>query len=106
MVGNPLITAILLKKQGSSVVQNSFVGAIDISHFGDIEEYKESVDQFAAAVKALPRLDGVEEIFVPGEPEERVYEDRFKNGVPLPPGSVEKLRAAADRFKVKLPPGL
>jgi len=107
LAGNPLITAILLKQtQGSPVIQNSFVGAIHIGHFTDIEEYKENLDKFVAAVKELPRQEGVEEILVPGEPEERVYEDRIKNGIPLPTGTVEKLRAAAERFKLKLPPGL
>jgi LDH2 family malate/lactate/ureidoglycolate dehydrogenase len=107
MAGNPLITAILLKQtQGSPVIQNSFVGAINIGNFTDIDEYKENVDKLVAAIKSLPRQEGVEEIFVPGEPEERVYEDRIKNGIPLPPGTIEKLRAAAERFKLKLPPGL
>lgn len=107
MAGNPLITAILLKQtQGSPVIQNGFVGAINIGNFTDIEEYKANVDKLVAAIKGLPKQEGVEEILVPGDPEERVYEDRIKNGIPLPPGTVEKLRAVAERFKLKLPPGL
>lgn len=107
MVGNPLITSTLLNQNPVSPgTQNSFVGAINIGIFTDAEKYKENVDQLVAALKELPRLEGVDEILVPGEPEDRVYEDRIRNGIPLPPGTVEKLRVAAERFKLKLPSGL
>ncbi len=107
MVGNPLITSTLLNQNPVAPgTQNSFVGAIHIGNFTDIEQYKENVDRLVTALKGLPKIEGVSEIFVPGEPEERVYEDRIKNGIPLPIGTVEKLRKAAERFKLKLPPGL
>jgi LDH2 family malate/lactate/ureidoglycolate dehydrogenase len=107
MVGNPLITSTLLNQNPVAPgTQNSFVGAIHIGNFTDLEQYKENVDRLVTALKGLPKIEGVSEIFVPGEPEERVYEDRIKNGIPLPIGTVEKLRKAAERFKLKLPPGL
>ncbi|HWP47212.1 MAG TPA: Ldh family oxidoreductase [Candidatus Limnocylindrales bacterium] len=107
MVGNPLITSTLLNQNPVAPgTQNSFVGAIHIGNFTDLEQYKENVDRLVTALKGLPKVEGVSEIFVPGEPEERVYEDRIKNGIPLPIGTIEKLRKAAERFKLKLPPGL
>ncbi len=84
-------------------VQNSVVAAIDISTFTDVETYKETTSSLIDGIKDLPKADGVEEIFVPGEPEERTYLERSKNGIPLPEGTWEKLRAMAERFNVTLP---
>jgi LDH2 family malate/lactate/ureidoglycolate dehydrogenase len=40
---------------------------------------------------------------VPGEPEDRVYEERLKHGIPLPDGTAKNLRQVAERFGVKTP---
>jgi LDH2 family malate/lactate/ureidoglycolate dehydrogenase len=82
------------------------VAAINIGTFTDVEAYKAHVDALIEGLKALPKADGFQEILVPGEPEDRVHADREKQGIPLPPGTVEKLRAMAQRFGVTLPPGL
>ena len=54
-------------------------------------------------MKGLPRVEGADELFVPGEPEERVYRDRIENGIPLPPGTREKLNEVAGRFSLQVP---
>jgi len=87
-------------------IQNSVVAAIDISTFTDVESYKEHIDNLIDGLKALPKAEGFTEIFVPGEPEERTFEERSRNGIPLPEGTVRNLRNIAERFGVKLPPGL
>ena len=48
-------------------------------------------------------MDEVSEVLVPGEFEDRVQVERAKRGIPLPPGTVEKLAAASERFDVPLP---
>jgi len=106
MVGNPLIEPALSKKSGSVHIQNSVVAAIDIKTFSDVDDYKDNVDSMVERIKALPRADGVDEIFVPGEPEDRVYQDRVKNGIPLPVGTVRNLRAVAERFGLEMPAGV
>ena len=58
--------------------------------------------RLAAAIKGLPTVEGAGELFVPGEPEERVRRERAQAGIPLPPGTVAKLQAAAARFRLKL----
>lgn len=87
-------------------IQNSVVVAIDIATFTDVASYKEHISNLIDGIKALPKAEGFKEIFVPGEPEERTYLERSKNGIPLPGGTVRNLRAISERFKVKLPPGL
>jgi len=84
-------------------VQNSVVAAIDISKFTDVDEYKEHIDNLIDGLKALPKADGVSEIFVPGEPEWKIYDERLQNGIPLPEGTIANLRSVADRFGMDLP---
>ncbi len=123
MAGNPLLVPALLGGEGSDRVeskgratdtgrlgynskrhvQNSVVAAIDIATFTDVETYKETTGKLIEGIKGLPKADGVEEIFVPGEPEERTYLERSKNGIPLPPGTWDKMKAMSDRFGVTLP---
>jgi len=87
-------------------VQNSVVAAIDIEQFTDVESYKKHIDNLIDGIKALPKAEGFKEILVPGEPEEKTFDDRSKNGIPLPEGTIRNLRVVAERFGVKLPSGL
>jgi ureidoglycolate dehydrogenase (NAD+) len=87
-------------------IQNSVVAAVDISAFTDVQGYKKHIDNLIDGLKALPKAEGVDEIFVPGEPENRNYDDRSRNGIPLPEGTVRNLRNIAQRFGLKPPPGL
>ena len=105
MANNPLIVP-ALQGQKSEHNQNSVVAAIDISLFSEVETFKDNTDNLIDSLKALPTADGFDEILAPGEPEHNTYDDRIKNGIPLPPGTVQKLRDAAERFGLALPEGL
>jgi ureidoglycolate dehydrogenase (NAD+) len=105
MVGNPLLTATITGGV-KGLPQNSFVAAIDIAAFTDVDEYRRNVDQLIETEKGLPRIEGVSELLVPGEPEERVYRERVASGIPIPPGTAVKMREAAARFGLQLPRGL
>ena len=107
MVGNPLLEPILLGEERTRRHrQNSVVAAIDIGTFTDVESYKEHIDRLIEGLKALPRAEGVDEIFVPGEPEDRIYDDRLRHGIPLPQGTIGSLRSVAEKLGIDLPPGL
>ena len=103
MVGNPLLTRAIKGPGAVPGVQNSFIGAIDISAFTDPESYRAEIDELTEAMKGLPRADGVDELFVPGEPEERVYRERVEHGIPLPAGTRDKLIEVAAKFGLELP---
>ena len=107
LVGNPLLTSTLLQKNPpKGGTQNSFIGAIDIAHFTDLNAYQENIDLLADAMHGLPIVEGANPILVPGEPERKVYEERLSEGIPLPPGTVAKLKDAAERFGLEPLPGL
>ena len=107
MVGTPLLSS--FAAQDDSVkpgTQNSFIAAIDIGFFTDVEGYRENVDKLVKTMKDLPLAEGAEEVFVPGEKEDRMHEERAVEGIPLPPGTVEKLKVAAERFGLEMPAGI
>jgi len=107
MCGNPLLGPVLLDKVSiDPYIQNSFLAAINISMFTDVETYKEHIDYTIDGIKALPKAEGINEIFVPGEPEEKIFEERSRNGIPLPEGTIQRLRDVAKNLDIKLPPGL
>lgn len=105
LANNPLITP-FLRGEPRRHNQNSVVAAIDIGLFTEVGTFKQEMDDTIEALKALPRADGFDEILMPGEPEFKVLEERSQNGIPLPPGTVQKLRDAAARFGVALPGGI
>jgi ureidoglycolate dehydrogenase (NAD+) len=104
MVGNPLLEPMLVgPERVRRHTQNSVIAAIDISTFTDVEQYKEHVDNVIGGLKALPRAEGFDEILVPGELEDNVYEERLRYGIPIPPGTLRNLQNAAERFDIELP---
>lgn len=105
MANNPLIVP-ALQGQGKGHNQNSVVAAIDIGLFTDLSTYKAQIDELIDTLKSLPKADGTTEIMMPGEPEFRTLAERTEHGIPLPPGTVERLREAAARFSIPLPQGL
>ncbi len=107
MAGNPLLEPALFGEPGAARHrQNSVVAAVDIGTFTDLAAYRAHVDRLVEGLKRLPTAEGVDEVLVPGEPEDRCAEARGRDGIPLPAGTVANLRAVAARFGVSLPPGL
>ena len=107
MANNPLLTPYLLGRGGVRPgKQNSVVAALDIGFFEDVDGYRTHIDELVEGLKRLPRADGVDEIMMPGEPEARVQAERDQRGIPLPPGTWEKLEKAAETYGLDLPPVL
>lgn len=68
-----------------------------------MESYKEHIDNLISGLKTLPTANGFDEIFVSGEPENRTFDERSRNGIPLPKGTVRNLRSIGERFGIELP---
>ena len=69
----------------------------------DVDGYRDLVDETIDALKALPKADGHTDVLMPGELEQRTLQDRSANGIPLPPGTVDKLQEAARRLELTSP---
>ncbi len=57
-------------------------------------------------LKATPRMDGVDETLMPGEPEARKAAEQQALGVQVPVPVVRDLRNLAEGLRVELPPSL
>jgi LDH2 family malate/lactate/ureidoglycolate dehydrogenase len=103
MVGNPLVARRLSGQPIRRSSQNSFIAALDIAAFTDLEACRQDVDEMVDLIKGLPKADGVQEILVPGEPEAQTYEQRARCGIPLPDGTVRNLSEVAEKLGVRMP---
>ncbi len=66
-------------KKGNCV----FILLIDPARFGGADHFQSEVQQLVEYVKSCPRIDGCEEIILPGDPERRLAEIRMREGVTL-----------------------
>jgi LDH2 family malate/lactate/ureidoglycolate dehydrogenase len=72
-----------------------FFGAIDVGRFRPLDAFKADMDAFLTSLKASPRMEGQERIYVAGEPEWECEQQRRAHGIPLAPGLVAQLRGVA-----------
>jgi LDH2 family malate/lactate/ureidoglycolate dehydrogenase len=75
-------------------------GALDIAAFEDADRFLDRVDKLIADVRALPRMPGVDRIYLPGEPEWLTKEERTRTGIPLPPALFEELLGLGRKYGV------
>ena len=84
-------------------VESSLCVAIDISAFVGLDDYQTQVDDLAAAITALPKADGVAQIYAPGERGDAILAERTKNGIPLPQGTWDRIAEAVGLLGVAMP---
>jgi LDH2 family malate/lactate/ureidoglycolate dehydrogenase len=105
MAGDPQVGPVLQSRiTDPRHYENGAVCAINISAFTDVAKFRADVQQLSEAMKALPKADGVKEIYVPNEIEERRREERSSKGIPIPEATFKKLQEVGKRFKVQGPP--
>ena len=66
-------------KKGNCV----FMLLIDPARFGGADHFRGEVSQLVDYVKSCPRIDGCDEILLPGDPERRLAAKRIKDGISL-----------------------
>ena len=77
-----------------------FFVAVDIDTLMPLELFRARMAEFAAEVRAQPRLPGVERIYLPGEPEQAKSAEAARHGVLLPEASWLELDELARRYDV------
>ena len=72
-------------------------GAIHIESFLPIDQFKAGIDKLIGEIKQTSPADGVDEIFLPGEIEQRKKEQRLREGVSISEAVLKELRQEGDR---------
>ncbi len=84
--------------QGGFVVQ-----AINIDSFREYADYKKDILELVQTIKSTPPAEGFKEVLLPGEPEQREYERRKKEGVPVYKDSWENIAKVSKDMQINLP---
>ncbi len=80
-----------------------FMLLVDPGHLGGSEHFAKEVAGLAEFVRDCPRIDGVDEILLPGDPERRTHAQRSKGGIPLDTGNWNELVKLAEKLKIPVP---
>jgi len=83
--------------------QNAVVAAIDISAFVDLSVYCNQSEGLAKAIKGLPKAEGVDEVLIPGERSDAVYEKRLRDGFFVPATIWSATVEIAEKYNVPVP---
>jgi len=81
----------------------AFFIVINPNQYAGFEHLKTEVENLEEYVRTVPRIDGVDEIFLPGDPERRVMATRQESGIPLDDGNWNALLALASELGVTPP---
>ncbi len=79
---------------------NHFFGALRIDGFMPADEFKERMDAMIKAHHELPKAPGVDRIYLAGEVEQEIEEQRRK-GIPLHPSVVASLQELAKELGIE-----
>jgi LDH2 family malate/lactate/ureidoglycolate dehydrogenase len=71
--------------------------------FQPLDEFKLRMDQMVREIRQIPKVDGVERIYLPGEIEEEKHRDRAIGGIPLSPEILHELSTVAVRYGISSP---
>ena len=85
-------------QDGASIhpmLNNMLTLAFDPARLGTLSSLPVEIERLAQWVRASPRMEGCEEIALPGEPERRTAVARSRDGIPLPRKTLDSLDAAA-----------
>jgi len=80
-----------------------FVQAFDPGAFGERTVFERRTSELVAALRAAPKADGVERIYLPGEIEAELSAERSKNGLPLAVTTLEALDKVAQELGAPKP---
>lgn len=80
-----------------------FIEAIRIESFRPYREYIEDLRELINLIKSCPLADGFNEILLPGELEERIYERRVKEGILVDESIWKDLKTVSEKLGIELP---
>jgi len=78
-----------------------FFGAMRVDVFRPLDEFKRGMDAMIRALHAAPRQEGQERIYVAGEIEHEIEQQRSRDGIPLTAVTVADLQELSEKYGVK-----
>jgi hydroxycarboxylate dehydrogenase B len=85
------------------MLNNMLTLVFDPSRLGTRDALEDEIARLSAWVKASPQREGSDGIHLPGEPERRVAQERARDGIPMPAGTLAALAASATALGVDIP---
>lgn len=79
-----------------------FLGAVNVDRFVPVGQFKENVGRMMDDIHATPPARGFDRVLVPGEREYLTMLAYERDGIPIPLGTMNDLRAAAAELDVRL----
>lgn len=79
-----------------------FLGAMEIDGFRPQEDFINHIDNWIDSFKAAERVDENQEVFVPGEIEYNIEQERKETGIPLNEKVIQDLEGLGKKFGVLL----
>ena len=76
--------------------------ALDVEAFLPLEEFNRRMEQLIGEVKSVPLAEGFDEVFFPGEVEDRSQARLQREGIELPAGTLADLERLAEQVGVPL----
>lgn len=79
-----------------------FFGAMRIDAFRTAEDFKDNMDKWIQRFKSSKTVEGQKRVYVPGDVEREITEERMKDGIPLIQPVIDDLSQLANKFKITL----
>jgi L-2-hydroxycarboxylate dehydrogenase (NAD+) len=80
-----------------------FFGALRVDGFRPLGDFRDSMDEIIRTLRNSAKASGKDRIFVHGEKEWEISDDRERHGIPLHPKVTEDLRALGEELGVPCP---
>lgn len=77
-------------------------GVLPISSFEDFAHYRQRIGKAIHDLKSVRKASDVEEIYLPGEREYLLLQERRRTGIPLSPAVFEDLKQIGKRYGIEL----
>ena len=89
------------QKQGDATSEHFFI-AMNVASFTDFDEYAAAIDQGIRTIQAAKPVEGVDQVYLPGEIEWRKREAWVGSGIPLHIDHLRDLANLAEELKVDI----
>jgi len=80
-----------------------FFVALDITLFMPMDEYFERMQDFVRRIKDTPLASGIDAVYLAGEIEHGLKQERLKNGIPIINSTLDNLKAIAAKLEITYP---